>query len=150
MLSRFGALPVSLILKASPLQDGFGSRPRCHLLLRTVSLTPLRRAGGGNDLSENLLFQTCDESGDHGPINTWDRQAFITTIRTGKPSTVPAVTEIHHNFIVSDGAADGGAVDNDDGSSYYSIHHNFGVYGGAKMDNIGGHSQTVYSNFCEL
>jgi hypothetical protein len=84
--------------------------------------------------------------GDHGAINTWDRQAYITTVATGQPSYIPAVTEIHHNFIVADGDADGGAVDNDDGSSHYSIHHNFGVYGGAKISNIGGHSQTIHSN----
>ena len=71
--------------------------------------------GGGNNISENLLFQTCGESGDHGAINSWDRQAFITTVATGQPSFIPAVTEIHHNFIVADGDADGGAVDNDDG-----------------------------------
>lgn len=129
--------------------------------------------------------------GDHGAINTWDRQAFITKVATGQPSFIPAVTEIHHNFIVADGDADGGAVDNDDGSSHYSIHHNFAVYlprvtagntehcivqrdwdigwdstyvrimvreyshvltsapsryGGAKINNIGGHSQTIFSN----
>jgi hypothetical protein len=28
---------------------------------------------GGNNISHNLLFQTCGESGDHGAINTWDR-----------------------------------------------------------------------------
>ena len=102
--------------------------------------------GGGNVVNHNILFQTCGESGDHGAINTWDRQAFITTVATGQPSFVPAVTEIAHNFIVSDGDADGGAVDNDDGSSHYNLHHNFAVYGGAKINNIGGHAQAVHSN----
>ena len=102
--------------------------------------------GGGNNITGNLLFQTCGESGDHGAINTWDRQGFITDVATGQPSFIPAVTEIHRNFIVSDGDADGGAVDNDDGSSHYLIHHNFAVYGGAKINNIGGHAQTIHSN----
>ena len=31
-------------------------------------------------------------------------------------------------------------------SSHYSIHHNFAIYGGAKINNIGGHSQTIFSN----
>ena len=31
-------------------------------------------------------------------------------------------------------AADGGCLDNDDGSSYYHIHHNFCVFGGHKGD----------------
>jgi hypothetical protein len=39
-----------------------------------------------------------------------------------------------------------GAVDNDDGSSHYLIHHNFAIYGGAKINNIGGHAQTIHSN----
>ena len=72
--------------------------------------------GGGNNISHNLLFQTCGESGDHGAINTWDRVPYLTTIKTGEPSYEPAVTHIHHNFIVSDGDADGGAIDNDDGN----------------------------------
>jgi hypothetical protein len=106
--------------------------------------------GGGNDISENLLFETCGESGDHGAINSWDRQAFITSVATGQPSFIPAVTHIHHNFIVADGNADGGAVDNDDGSSHYSIHHNFAIYGGAKINNIGGHSQVSERTFLHL
>jgi len=102
--------------------------------------------GGGNVITSNLLFNTCGESGDHGAINTWDRQAYLTTVATGQPSYRPAVNEIHHNFIVSNGDADGGAVDNDDGSSYYLEHHNFCIYGGAKMGNIDGHAKVYHSN----
>ena len=81
-----------------------------------------------------------------GAINTWDRVPFLTTVRNGTPSYVPAVTTIHHNFLVSDGDADGGAIDNDDGSSWYLEHHNFAVYGGAKMGNIDGHAKVTHSN----
>ena len=102
--------------------------------------------GGGNELARNLLFQTCGESGDHGAINTWDRQAFVTTVRDGTPSIVPATNVIHHNFIVADYDADGGMVDNDDGSSFYDEHNNFGVYGGAKMGNIDGHAKASHGN----
>lgn len=102
--------------------------------------------GGGNNVSHNLLFQTCGESGDHGAINTWDRVPFLTTVATGKPSFVPAINNFHHNFIVSDGDADGGAIDNDDGSSFYVEHHNFAVYGGAKMGNIDGHAKVTHHN----
>ena len=72
-----------------------------------------------------------------------DRQSFITTVATGQPSIVPAETNIHHNFIVADFDADGGMVDNDDGSSFYNIHHNFGIYGGAKMGNFDGHNKVA-------
>lgn len=102
--------------------------------------------GGGNNISFNLLFQTCGESGDHGALNTWDRQSFITTVRDGTPSIVPAMTAIHHNFIVADYDADGGMVDNDDGSSFYDEYANFGVYGGAKMGNFDGHSKLSHGN----
>ena len=103
--------------------------------------------GGGHDIHSNLLFQTCGESGDHGAINTWDRQSFVTTVRDGKtPSIVPAETAIHHNFIVSDYDADGGMIDNDDGSSFYDEYDNFGVYGGAKFGNIDGHGKKSHGN----
>ena len=99
--------------------------------------------GGGNLVEQNLLFNTCGESGDHGAINTWDRQAFLTTVPAGVPTYRPAVNTIHHNFIVSNGDADGGAIDNDDGSSFYLEHSNFCIYGGAKMGNIDGHGKVI-------
>ena len=42
--------------------------------------------GGGDEIAHNLVFSTCRESGDHGPFNSWDRQPFLTNIRTGSPS----------------------------------------------------------------
>ena len=27
--------------------------------------------GGGNEVISNLIFNTCSQSGDHGPINSW-------------------------------------------------------------------------------
>jgi hypothetical protein len=95
--------------------------------------------GGGDEIAHNLVFSTCRESGDHGPLNSWDRQPFLTTVRTGEPSLVMAVREIHHNFFI-DNYSPQEAVDNDDGSNYYHTHHNFLVYGsyGLKSD-YGGH-----------
>jgi len=113
--------------------------------------------GGGAEISSNLLFNTCRESSDHGAFNSWDRLPYITTVRNGTPSTIPAVNNVHHNFIVANYAADGGCLDNDDGSSYYHIHHNFCLYGGHKSD-FDGHSKisshnlhiypSVYSSTC--
>lgn len=92
-----------------------------------------------------------------GAFNSWDRLPYITTVRTGKPSTIPAFNNVHHNFIVANYAADGGCLDNDDGSSYYQIHHNFCVFGGHKSD-FDGNSKissnnihvypSVYSSTC--
>jgi len=101
--------------------------------------------GGGAEVNSNLLFNTCRESGDHGAFNSWDRLPYITNIRNGTPSTVPAVNDVHHNMIVSNYNADGGCLDNDDGSAYYDIHDNVCYYGGHKQ-NFDGHSKRAFSN----
>ena len=102
--------------------------------------------GGGADIANNLLFNTCRESGDHGAFNSWDRLPYITEVRDGAtPSTIPAVNDVHNNFIVANYAADGGCLDNDDGSSYYDIHHNFCVFGGHKQ-NFDGNSKRGFNN----
>ena len=102
--------------------------------------------GGGAMVRHNLLFNTCRESGDHGAFNSWDRLPYLTDLKTpGTPSTVPLLNDVHHNFIVANYAADGGCLDNDDGSSYYAIHHNFCVYGGHKQ-NFDGHDKHASFN----
>jgi hypothetical protein len=102
--------------------------------------------GGGDEISHNLVFSTCRESGDHGPFNSWDRQPFLTTVRTGKPDLQMAWREIHHNFFI-DNYSPQEDVDNDDGSAYYHTHHNFLVYGGQGMKNdFGGHDNQHFNN----
>merc|ERR1712046_88463 len=101
--------------------------------------------GGGDTVTQNLIFNTCRESGDHGPINSWDRQPYITTVRTGKPSLVPENRYIHHNFIVSNYHGFKG-IDNDDGSSWYQMSYNFMVYGWMHKSNFGGHSKASFGN----
>ena len=102
--------------------------------------------GGGDEVLHNLIFNTCRESGDHGPINTWDRQPFLTKLRNATtPSFDPLMRRIAHNFIFANyGASEG--VDNDDGSSWYHIHHNV-LYDseGFKMD-YGGHDSVYEDN----
>ena len=87
--------------------------------------------GGGATMSQNLLFNTCRESSDHGAFNSWDRRdppplppplppslpapsrlPYLTTVRNGTPSTIPAFNNITRNFIVANYAADGGCLDN--------------------------------------
>ena len=102
--------------------------------------------GGGDDISRNLVFSTCRESGDHGPLNSWDRQPFLTDVRTGAPSMYMAWRSIHHNFFI-DNYSPQEDVDNDDGSAYYRTHDNFFVYGGQGMKNdFGGHDNRHYDN----
>lgn len=102
--------------------------------------------GGGDDVSRNLVFSTCRESGDHGPLNSWDRQPYLTTVRTGEPSMTMAWRQLHHNFFIDNYSPQEG-VDNDDGSQYYHTHDNFLVYGvqGQKAD-FGGHDNRHQDN----
>jgi len=102
--------------------------------------------GGGDDISHNLVFSTCRESGDHGPFNSWDRQPFLTTVRDGTPSMYMAWRHIHHNFFV-DNYSPQENVDNDDGSCYYLTEYNFFVYGGRGLkSDFGGHDNRHVGN----
>ena len=56
-----------------------------------------------------------------------------------------APDEISFNFIVAGGGANGGALDHDDGSSFYHDHDNFFIYGGHKSD-FDGHGKRSYNN----
>ena len=100
--------------------------------------------GGGDIMENNLLFNTCRESGDHGPVNSWDRQPFLTTLRYGEPSFTPVVRTISKNYIFANyGAAQG--VDNDDGSSWFHIRSNVWYDSeGFKMD-FGG-TDSIYED----
>ena len=71
--------------------------------------------GGGTIIRRNLLFNTCRESGDHGPFNSWDRQPYLVN-----GTLIPRYNEITHNLIISNYGS-GFGVDNDDTSSYYTI-----------------------------
>ncbi len=67
---------------------------------------PRAGLGGGNVIRNNLLWNSCRESQDHGPINTWSRVPYVTTVRNGTASTVPDYTYIGPgNFIVAGGAS---------------------------------------------
>ena len=92
----------------------------------------------GHEISDNLIFNWVRETQDHGPINTWNRAAFLQKGSDGKPTTTPQWTHISRNFIMNgpSGNRDLGnlfpAIDNDDGSAYQSIVDNVLVYGGGK------------------
>eukprot|EP00928_Gymnodinium_smaydae_P099579 TRINITY_DN9543_c0_g4_i1.p1 TRINITY_DN9543_c0_g4~~TRINITY_DN9543_c0_g4_i1.p1 ORF type:complete len:904 (-),score=125.31 TRINITY_DN9543_c0_g4_i1:128-2839(-) len=103
--------------------------------------------GGGSIVEDNLIFNSCRESGDHGPINSWDRQPFLTDVAGGPltSSFDPAPNTIASNFIWANYGA-GQGVDNDDGSSFYRIHNNvFYDADGFKMD-YGGHGSAFTDN----
>ena len=103
--------------------------------------------GGGNNVTENLLFNTCRESGDHGPFNSWDRQVYVTKVRNGTATTEKEYDYITYNFMIANYNSKMG-TDNDDGSSYYETHNNFFTYGsmGGLKSNFGGHDIHHHDN----
>jgi hypothetical protein len=77
---------------------------------------------GGHRIESNIIFNTCRESGDHGPLNSWDRQPFAMS-RSPTAVPVPAVTVTTNNLIFADyqGVK---ALDHDDGSSFFDDSQN--------------------------
>jgi len=102
--------------------------------------------GGGSNLTENLLFNTCRESGDHGPFNSWDRQVYVTEVLSGTPSVIKQYDFIYKNFIIANYQSQE-AIDNDDGSCYYETFDNFFAYSGNGMkSDFGGHDNHHHDN----
>ena len=59
--------------------------------------------GGGNIVTGNVIWNTCRESGDHGPINSWSRLPFLTELKYGPdaPSYEAVMNDVSHNLICS-------------------------------------------------
>jgi hypothetical protein len=95
---------------------------------------------GNHTISYNVIFNTVRETSDHGPINTWDRQPYLTdSVQRGVPSLWQHVSYIHHNTLINNYRSVW-PIDHDDGSCFYEDSYNFLVYGGKK--NYLGHSKT--------
>ena len=114
-------------------------------------------AFGGDVISRNLFANTCRESSDHGPWNSWDRVPYITHNRNGaggRPSIVPRTRQVHHNFWIGNYNSQE-AMDTDDGSAYIHTFSNVFAYAdnGLKSD-FGGHDNVwernllLYVNNC--
>jgi len=101
--------------------------------------------GGGNQITENLLFNECRESGDHGPFNSWDRIPYLTKVNNDTPSLVPLYNEIHHNFFIANYQSTWN-IDNDDGSSWYLNHDNVEMYSKGSKSYAQGHNKYDYNN----
>jgi hypothetical protein len=95
---------------------------------------------GNHTISWNVIFNAVRETGDHGPINSWDRQPFLTdAVQSGLPSVWQHKSYIHHNTLVANYRSVW-PIDHDDGSCLYEDSYNFQVYGGKK--DLFGHSKT--------
>jgi hypothetical protein len=103
-------------------------------------------AGGGLLVQRNLMFNLVRETSDHGPINSWNRQVYVTNF-AGSPSTFPAApVRVDTNFILANYHS-GWAVDNDDGSAYWITTNLVQVYGNSEMkSDFAGHSNTHENN----
>ena len=103
--------------------------------------------GGGHNVTANAIFNTCRESGDHGPLNSWNRMAMASRVATGggEATYAAAMTEVSRNMIDA-GYGGSQAFDNDDGSAFIHTHDNFFVNSdGFKMD-YGGHDSASHDN----
>eukprot|EP01083_Nonionella_stella_P019641 54547_1 len=101
--------------------------------------------GGNSTILNNLLFNTCRESGDHGPFNSWDRQVYVTKVRNGTASTIKAFDHIVSNFMIANYQSRW-AVDNDDGSSFYNVSGNFLVYAESGLKSYFGAHDIIHTN----
>jgi hypothetical protein len=116
--------------------------------------------GGGHVIARNVIFNQVLESGDHGPINTWSRSAYVQegSDGIGLESVTPEWNYIDQNFIMigpkfgalygpGDGPCSNGdpqffcpknggslfsCLDHDDGSEYYLDTRNVCVFAGMK------------------
>merc|ERR1712228_113939 len=103
--------------------------------------------GGNSTMRKNLLFNTCRESGDHGPFNSWDRQVYVTKVnKHGKASVIKEYDYHIQNFMIANYNSVN-AIDNDDGSAFYKAKYNFMVYApwGLKSD-FSGHNTFHFNN----
>ena len=98
---------------------------------------------GGHIIEHNDAFQTVQESGDHGPFNSWGRDRFWKTSYNGGRDIEPfakeralldhhKTTHIRHNrFAHAEGHSWG--IDLDDGSSNYRVYNNLCLGMGVKL-----------------
>jgi len=103
--------------------------------------------GGGHNFSSSAFWNTCRETGDHGPLNSWQRQPFKSLISTGGTTpTYVAALSATHNMAINAGYGGSQAFDNDDGSSRYDTYDNFFYASdGFKMD-YGGYLSLFHDN----
>ncbi|CAF5153289.1 unnamed protein product, partial [Rotaria sp. Silwood1] len=80
---------------------------------------------GNHTISHNVIFNAVRETSDHGPINSWDRQPYLSdAIQPGVPSLRQHNSYIHHNVLFNNYRSVW-PIDHDDGSCYYEDSYNF-------------------------
>ena len=84
------------------------------------------------------------ETFDHGPINTWDRVPYTTTVLDQKKAMLLPMENFVSKCLVMSNYFSVWPIDHDDGSSYWADSYNFLTYGGWK--NYLGHSKKALNN----
>jgi len=100
--------------------------------------------GGDNKILSNLMFNTVRSTIDHGPFNSWDRQAYIQSHPgsnfqlTGEPM----MSYVKGNYLLG-GYGGIKGIDHDDGSTWWENSENLLIYGYQKLK---GREQESYNN----
>lgn len=107
---------------------------------------------GGHMIEYNDVFNTVQETGDHGAFNSWGRDRFWNADR----KYMDSITAVHPEIILLDAQKTttirnnrfrcdhGWDIDLDDGSSNYNIYNNICLNGGIKLRE--GFFRTVENN----
>ena len=99
---------------------------------------------GGHLISDNLIFNTVTQTGDHGPVNSWDRLPYLLfDQQSGEPTLTAEWSNIRRNLLIADHNAING-LDHDDGSAHYNDTANFLLYSGSK--DLFGHDKLNSAN----
>lgn len=94
---------------------------------------------GGHLIERNLLFNTIRETGDHGPINSWDRNAYAPG-----GNNLTARSRINRNLVICNYNCLW-SIDHDDGSNNYIDTFNFLPWTGTK--DYMGYNKTMVGNY---
>jgi len=109
---------------------------------------------GGHVIEYNRIYDTCRETGDHGPFNAWGRDKYWCLAQSHQPyiarrsHDIPGALEdametvvIRHNYFQEES---GWGLDLDDGASNYEIYKNCCV--GVSMKLREGAHRTIFNN----
>ena len=100
--------------------------------------------GGSTLIKQNLFFASVLETSDHGPFNCWDRQPYLTNVRTGQPSLVLAWNTLESNLFMPVGEPY--PIDSDDGCNQLNVSSNVLLGNGLIKTHFGGHSKRFEKN----
>ena len=94
--------------------------------------------GGGNLFKGNMVWNAVRETGDHGPLNSWDRQPYWTFSHVDDGFNDPAgrsfirAWDLNENNFMLNGYNGVWTFDHDDCSQFVQDSDNFMIWGGCK------------------